>query len=147
MKIVLDGVAEAYLVLPEIKASGYPVILHPTMYRSHSETENLSMITATKLRDAGIPFALQSGYEGYVPKTRVTLFEAGIAAANGLSFEEALASITSSAAKIIGVWDRVGSVEPGKDGDIALYDGDPFEYTTHCTGVVIDGQIVSTGTN
>ena len=147
LKIVLDGVAEAYLVLPEIKASGYPVILHPTMYRSDSETENLSMITATKLRDAGIPFALQSGFEGYVPKTRVILFEAAIAAANGLSFEEALASITSSAAKIIGVWDRVGSLEPGKDADVALYDGDPFEYTTHCTGVVIDGQVVSTVTN
>lgn len=147
LKIVLDGVAEAYLVLPEIKASGYPVILHPTMYRSDSETENLSLITATKLRDAGIPFALQSGFEGYVPKTRVILFEAAIAAANGLSFEEALASITSSAAKIIGVWDRVGSLEPGKDADVALYDGDPFEYTTHCTGVVIDGQVVSTSTN
>jgi len=147
LKIVLDGVAEAYLVLPEIKASGYPVILHPTMQRSDSETENLSMITAAKLRDAGIPFALQSGFEGYVPKTRVILFEAAIAAANGLTFEEALASITSSAAKIIGVWDRVGSLEPGKDADVALYDGDPFEYTTHCTGVVIDGQVVSTSTN
>jgi imidazolonepropionase-like amidohydrolase len=147
LKIVLDGVAEAYLVLPEIKSSGYPVILHPTMHRSDGETENLSMITATKLRDAGIPFALQSGFEDYVPKTRVVLFEAAIAAANGLSFEEALASITSSAAKIIGVWDRVGSLEPGKDADVALYDGDPFEYTTHCTGVVIDGQIVSTSTN
>jgi imidazolonepropionase-like amidohydrolase len=134
-------------VLPEIKASGYPVILHPTMHRSDGETENLSMITATKLRDAGIPFALQSGFEDYVPKTRVILFEAAIAAANGLSFDEALASITSSAAKIIGVWDRVGSLEPGKDADVALYDGDPFEYTTHCTGVVIDGQIVSTSTN
>jgi len=147
LKIVLDGAAEAYLVLPEIKASGYPVILHPTMYRSQGETENLSMITATKQRDAGIPFALQSGFEGYVPKTRVILFEAAIAAANGLSFEEALASITSGAAKIIGVWDRVGSLDPGKDGDLALYDGDPFEYTTHCTGVVIDGQVVSTEKN
>ena len=147
LKIVLDGVAEAYLVLPEIKASGYPVILHPTMQRSYSETENLSMITATKLRDAGIPFALQSGFENYVPKTRVILFEAAIAAANGLSFEEALASVTSSAAKIIGVWDRVGSLESGKDADIALYDGDPFEYTTHCTGVVIDGQVVGTASN
>lgn len=147
LKIVLDGVAEAYLVLPEIKASGYPVILHPTMRRSDGETENLSMITATKLRDAGIPFALESGFEDYVPKTRVILFEAAIAAANGLSFDEALAGITSSAAKIIGVWDRVGSLEPGKDADVALYDGDPFEYTTHCTSVVIDGQIVSSSTN
>jgi imidazolonepropionase-like amidohydrolase len=145
LKIVLDGVAEAYLVLPEIKASGYPVILHPTMYRADGETENLSMTTAAKLRDAGIPFALQSGYEGYVPKTRVILFEAAIAAANGLSFEEALASITSSAARIIGVWDRVGSLEPGKDADDSR--GDPFEYTTHCTGVVIDGQVVSSSAN
>jgi imidazolonepropionase-like amidohydrolase len=147
LKIVLDGAAEAYLVLPEIKSSGYPVILHPTMHRSDGETENLSMITATKLRDAGIHFALQSGFEDYVPKTRVILFEAAVAATNGLSFEDALASITSSAAKIIGVWDRVGSLEAGKDADLALYDGDPFEYTTHCTGVVIDGQIVSTSTN
>ncbi|MBZ5595144.1 MAG: amidohydrolase family protein [Acidobacteriia bacterium] len=147
LKIVLDGVAEAYLVLPEIKASGYPVILHPTMYRSGGETENLSMTTAAKLRDAGIPFALESGFEDYVPKTRVILFEAAIAAANGLSFEEALATITASAARIIGVWDRVGSLDAGKDGDLALYDGDPFEYTTHCTGVVIDGQVVSTAQN
>jgi imidazolonepropionase-like amidohydrolase len=41
------------------------------------------------------------------------------------------------------VADRVGSLEVGKDGDVALYDGDPFEYTTHCTGVVIDGVVVS----
>jgi imidazolonepropionase-like amidohydrolase len=147
LKIVLDGVAEAYLVLPEIKASSYPVILHPTMYRSDGETENLSMITATKLRDAGVPFALQGGFEGYVPKTRVILFEAAILAANGLSLDEALASITSSAAKIIGVWDRLGSLEAGKDGDVALFDGDPFEYTSHCTGVVIDGQVMSMAKN
>jgi len=38
---------------------------------------------------------------------------------------------------------RVGSLEPGKDGDVALFDGDPFEYTTHVTGVVIDGVPVS----
>ena len=39
--------------------------------------------------------------------------------------------------------DRVGSLEVGKDGDLALYDGDPFEYTSHCVAVVIDGQVVS----
>lgn len=143
LKMILDGAAEAYLVLPEIKASGYPVILHPTMYRATGDTENLSMTTASKLREAGIPFALQSGYEGYVPKTRVILFEAAIAAANGLSFDDALASVTISAARIVGVANRVGSIEAGKDGDLALYDGDPFEYTTHCTGVVIDGKTLA----
>jgi len=143
IKIVLDGASEAHLLLDEIKASGFPVILHPTMYRAGGETENLSMETASKLKRAGIPFALQSGYEGYVPKTRVVLFEAAIAAANGLSMRDALASITIDAAKILGLDKRIGSIETGKDGDIAMYDGDPFEYTTHCTGTIINGKIVS----
>ena len=87
--------------------------------------------------------ALQSGYEAYVPKTRVVLFEAGVAAANGLSFDQALRTITIDAAKILGIDNRVGSLEVGKDGDVALYDGDPFEYTTHCVGTVIEGRVVS----
>jgi imidazolonepropionase-like amidohydrolase len=78
-----------------------------------------------------------------VPKTRVVLFEAAVAAANGLSFEQALKTITIDAARILGIEKRVGSLEVGKDGDIALYDGDPFEYTTHCVGCVIQGSLVS----
>lgn len=143
LRLVLDGAADAHMVLEEIKASGYPVIVHPTMARSGGETANLSMETAAKLRASGIPFALQSGFESYVPKTRVVLWEAGAAAANGLKFEEALASVTIDAARLLGIDSRVGSLEPGKDGDVALYDGDPFEYTSHCTGVIIDGKVVS----
>ena len=96
-----------------------------------------------KLVEAGILVAMQSGYESYVPKTRVVLFEAAMAAANGLAFEQALASITIDAARILGIADRVGSLEVGKDGDLALYDGDPFEYTSHCVAVVIEGKVVS----
>lgn len=143
IKIVLDGVAEAHLVLDEIKASGFPVILHPTMYRAGGDAESLSMTTAAKLRKAGIPFALQSGYETYVPKTRVVLFEAALTLPNGLSFEDALKTITIDAAKIIGLENRIGSLAVGKDADLAMYDGDPFEYTTHCVGTMIDGKIVS----
>ncbi|MDQ3087310.1 MAG: amidohydrolase family protein, partial [Acidobacteriota bacterium] len=131
------------LVTGEIKASGFPVIIHPTMYRAGGETESLSMETASKLKQAGIAVALQSGYENYVPKTRVVLFEAAIAAANGLSRRDALATITIDAAKILGLDSRIGSIEKGKDADIAMYDGDPFEYTTHCTGTIINGNIVS----
>ena len=121
-----------------------PVIVHPSMRRAGmGETENIGFETAATLRKAGIPVALQSGYEAYVPKTRVVLFEAGIAAANGLAFEEALASITIDAARIIGVDDRVGSLQAGRDGDVAIFDGDPFEYTTHCTAVVVNGRVVS----
>ena len=144
IKIVLDGAAEAYQVLDEIKASGFPVIIHPTMYRAGGEIENLSMETASRLKKAGIPFALQGGYETYVPKTRVVLFEAAIAAANGLSMRDALATITIDAAKILGLDKRIGSIEKGKDADLAMYDGDPFEYLTHCVGTMINGEIVST---
>ena len=143
VRLVLDGAAEAFLVLDQIKEAGVPVIVHPTMARSGGETENLSMETAAKLKKAGIPFAFQSGFESYVPKTRVVLYEAGVAAANGLTFDEALAAATLDAARLLGISDRVGSLEPGKDGDAVLYDGDPFEYTSHVVGVVIQGEVVS----
>jgi imidazolonepropionase-like amidohydrolase len=143
IRMVLDGAAEAYQVLDQIKASGYPVFLHATMERAGGETENISFETASKLKAAGIPFALQTGFEGYVPKTRVLVFEAAMAAANGLSFDDALRSVTIDAARLIGQDRRIGSIEAGKDGDIAMYDGDPFQYTTHCLGVLVNGVLSS----
>ena len=143
-RLVLDGAAEAYLLLDAIREAGVPVILHPTMVRPGGETRNAAFDTAARLHAAGIPFAISGGYEGYVPRARVVLFEAAVAAANGLPFDAALAAITRDAAKILGVDDRVGSLEPGKDADLVLFDGDPFEFTTHVTGVVIDGKVVST---
>lgn len=142
LKIVLDGVADAPLVLKEIKEAGVPIVLHPPMARAQAETENLGRETPATLRQAGIPFALQSGFESYVPKTRVVLLEAALAAAHGLTFDQALAAITVDAAKILGVQNRLGSIERGKDADLALFDGDPFEYTTHCIGVVVSGSPV-----
>ena len=143
IRIVLDGVSDAHMLIDEIKASGFPVIVHPTMARPGGDAENMSLTTAGKLKAAGIPVALQSGYEGYVPKTRVVLFEAAMAAANGLSRNDALALITIDAAKILGLEARIGSLAVGKDADIAMYDGDPFEYTSHCTGTIINGKVVS----
>jgi len=143
INIILDGGAESYLLIDELKAANVPVIIHPAMQRAFGELKNMSYETAAKLRHAGILIASQSGYESYVPKTRVVLFEAAIAAANGLSFKEALATVTIDAARILGIDDRVGSLEVGKDGDVALFDGDPFEYTTHCIGTVIEGKVVS----
>lgn len=145
LRLILDGCADAQLVLNEIKASGFPVVLHPTMQRSNEDMANLSVETAGKLHAAGIPVALQSSYESYVPKTRVVLFEAAVAAANGLGFEPALASVTIDAAKLLNIADRAGSLEKGKDGDVALYDGDPFEYTSHCVGTVINGEVFADG--
>jgi imidazolonepropionase-like amidohydrolase len=113
------------------------------MYRAGGETEGLSMEDAAKLKAAGIPVAMQSGYEGYVPKTRVVLFEAAVAAANGMTPRDAMATITIDAARVLGLDARIGSLEKGKDADIAMYDGDPFEYSSHCTGTIINGKVVS----
>ena len=143
IRIILDGAAESYLLIEEIKKAQVPVILHPTMVRMFGELENASFETAAELRKHGIPLAIQSGYEAYVPKTRVVLFEAGLLVANGMQFEEALATITIDAARILGISDRVGSLAVGKDGDIAVFDGDPFEYVTHCVTTIIEGKVVS----
>ena len=145
VRIILDGGAEAYLVADRLASANVPVILHPPMARYRGDLENASFESAAKLKELGLRVALQSGYESYVPKTRVVLFEAAIAAAYGMAFEDALATITVDAARILGIDDRVGSIAVGKDGDLALYDGDPFEYTTHCTATIIEGEVVSEG--
>lgn len=141
LRLVLDGVSDAAMVIEDIRRRGVPVLLHPTMWRPSGEAENLSLETAARLQSEGIAFALQSGFEGYVPKTRIVLFEAAMAAANGLAFRDALHAVTLGAARILGVANRVGSIEAGKDADLALFDGDPFEFTTHCTAVLVDGVV------
>lgn len=146
IEVIIDGAADAHMLLDELRESGVSVILHPTMARNSGEMENASFTTAATLAEAGIPFALQSGYEAYVPKSRVVLWEAGFAAGHGLAPEDALASVTIDAARIIGMDERVGSLEVGKDGDVAMFNGDPLEYVTHVTGVVIDGYVVSEAT-
>ncbi|MDZ7717926.1 MAG: amidohydrolase family protein [Balneolaceae bacterium] len=143
--MILEGASEAYLVLDEIKEADIPVVIHPLMIRPFGESKNADMETPAKLKEAGIPFAFQSGYESYVPKTRVVRFEAAIAAANELGFDGALHALTLGAAEILEIENRVGSLEEGKDADIVLYDGDPFEYVTHIEGVIINGEMVYKG--
>ncbi len=143
IEIILDGAAEAFLLIDEIKEAGVPVFIHPTMVRTGGEMQSASFTTAGKLHAAGIPVFFQSGYEGYVPKTRVVLYEAAIAMVNGFGYDETLAALTIDAARFFGVDDRIGSLEAGKDADIVLFNGDPFEYTSNVCTVLINGRIVS----
>ena len=140
LDVVLESAAEAHGMIDAIKAANVPIFLHPTMARGSGERLNVSFTTAAKLREAGVPVAFSTGYEAYVPKVRVLVFEAAMAIPYGLSREDALAMITIEPAKILGIQDRVGSIELGKDADLAFFDGDPFEWVTHCEGVMIDGQ-------
>ncbi len=139
---VLASVTEGYLIADAIHRAGVPCLLGPVMQRFESlQTANATFENPAILKRAGVPIALMTGYESYVPKNRILLFEAGIAAANGLGMEETLRTVTASAAKILGIDDRVGSLAPGKDADVALFDGDPFEYTSHVLAVLVNGQV------
>jgi len=139
----LPGASEAYLLTDELRKAKVPVLLHAPMMRAAGERKNATIESANLLAEAGVRFALQTGYEGYVPKTRVLLFEAAIAAAHGLGLEGALRTITVSPAEILGIDDRVGALKRGMDGDVALFNGDPFEYTTQICAVVIEGEVFS----
>jgi imidazolonepropionase-like amidohydrolase len=142
-RLVLDGAAEGYRMVDTLKEARVPVIVHPTMIRPGGDTRNFTFENLAILRKAGIPAVLQSGHESYVPKVRMVLLEAAMAVAYGLPFEDGLAAITLDAARLLGIEDRVGSLEVGKDADLVLYDGDPFEYTSHVCTVLIEGAVVS----
>lgn len=144
-RLILAGASDAHLLVDEIRAAGVPVIIHPTMARARAggDTQHMAFGTAAALAGAGIEVAMQSGFEGYVPKTRVVLFEAAMTIPYGATFDQALEMVTMAPARILGLSDRVGSLEVGKDGDVAMFDGDPFEHTTNVTGTVIAGRRVS----
>ena len=146
IRIVLAGAAEAYLVRDAIAEAQVPVLVGPVMvrgWRDGVEQSNASFRNAALLAEDGILVGLMTGYEGYVPKVRVILWEAAIAASHGMGLPAALRAITLGNATVLGVQREVGSLAVGKRADLALFDGDPFEYTTHVCGVIVAGEMVS----
>jgi imidazolonepropionase-like amidohydrolase len=135
---------ESYLIADTITAAKVPVIVHPTMQRAGStlETFHSYLGTAGVLADRKVPLAIGTAFEGYVPKTRVLRQEAAMAMVYGLGFDRALSAITLDAARILGIDERHGSIEPGKAADLVLYDADPFEHATHVTYTIMDGRVV-----
>ncbi|NJF24038.1 amidohydrolase, partial [Thermococcus sp. GR5] len=129
-KLVIDGAAEAYRLIDEIKAAKAEVILHATLARNGGDMVNMTRESAGILTAAGIPVSIETGFEGYVPKTHVLLYEAALAVTYGMPYEEGLKAVTLNPAKLLGIDKRVGSIEKGKDADLVLYDGDPYEYLT-----------------
>jgi imidazolonepropionase-like amidohydrolase len=143
LRAELDLATEGYLMADALAEAKVPVIVHPTMQRAGSlETFHSHLCNAALLADRKVPLALGTGFEAYVPKTRVLRHEAAMAMVNGLGFDRALAAITIDAARVLKIDDRYGSLEVGKAADLVLYDGDPFEHTTHVTHTVMEGRVV-----
>ncbi len=141
LNLTLDHCTEGHLIADEIKLSGFPAIIGPSLAsRNKTETQYMDFKTAGILHKAGVKVAITTDH----PVTLIQCLPicAGIAAKEGLGIEEGLKAITINAAEICNVASRVGSLETGKDADIAIFDGNPMEIFTNCLYTIIDGQIV-----
>lgn len=141
LDMTLDHCTEGHLIAEEIVKSGFPVIVGPDLTsRSKIEVKNMSFKTAGVLERAGIKTAIMTDHP--VSLIRYLPLCAGLSVKQGLSMEGGLRAITIHAAQICGVADRVGSLEVGKDGDIAIFTGNPMEVFTKTLYTIIDGEIV-----
>lgn len=140
LKVTLDHCTEGHLIVDEVKRSGYPAIVGPTMTaRNKLEVENMDFKTAGILHQAGVLVAITTDHP-------VTLIEtlplcAGMAAKSGLGVEEGIRAITVNPATILGISDRVGTLEEGKDADLAIYEGNPLEIFSNCMATIIGGEV------
>lgn len=137
---ILVHATEGYKVASEIARSGVSVIVGPVSTTpDRMETLEVNPENPAILARAGVRIAITTAESHLVSHLP---YEAGLAAASGLPAEEALRAITLSPAQILGVADRVGSIEPGKDADLVILDGDPLEIITHVEWVFIGGELV-----
>lgn len=141
LEMTLDHCTEGHLIAKEIKASGFPAIIGPTLAsRNKIEIQNMDFKTAGILHENGIKVAICTDH----PVSRIQYLPicAGLAAKEGLGIEEGLKAITINPAEICRVSDRVGSLETGKDADIAIFDGNPMEVFTKTLFTIINGEVI-----
>ncbi len=141
LNMTLDHCSEGHLIAEELAAEGYPAIVGPDLTsRNKIEVQNVAFKTAGVLARAGALVAITTDHP--VSQIQSLPLCAGMAVKCGLPMEEGLRAITINAARICGVSDRMGSLEPGKDADIAIFSGNPMEVFTRTLYTIIDGRVV-----
>lgn len=141
LRMTLDHCSEGHLIAEELAAEGYPAIVGPDLAsRNKIEVQNMAFKTVGILNKAGVMTAVTTDH----PVSLIASLPlcAGLAVKAGLPLEEGFRSITVYPAKICGVADRVGSLEVGKDADIAVFSGNPMEIFTQTLYTIINGRIV-----
>lgn len=141
VKITLEHVTEGHLIVEELAKENVPLAVGPTLTSaSKFELRNKSWVTPGVLAKAGCPVSIITD-SPVIPQEYLPLC-AGLAVQAGMEPFAALQAITINAARHAGVADRVGSLEVGKDADIVITDGCPFEISTKVECVLIDGVIL-----
>lgn len=143
--IVLITAGDAWRAAATIKAAGIPVIVSEVNALPQRRWESYDSIftNTVKLHESGIPFAIAYGGGGATYSNERNLpYEAAKAAAHGLPKEEALKAITLYPAQILGIDDRVGSLETGKHATLIVTDGDPLDIRTQVHQAFIQGRSV-----
>ena len=141
LKMTLDHCSEGHLIAEELAKEGFPAIVGPDLAsRSKIEVQNMAFKTVGVLNKAGLMTAVTTDHP--VSLIQSLPLCAGLAVKAGLDMEEGYKAITIHPAVICGVGHRVGSLEAGKDADIAVFDGNPMEVFTNTLYTIIDGQVV-----
>ena len=140
--LTLDHCTDGACIADELAKEGYPAFVGPSLgQKSKVELTNKSFTTPGVLFDAGVKVSIITDAP-VIPLQNLPMC-AGLAAQAGLPMEEAWKAITINPAESVGIADRVGSLEPGKDGDVVIWTADPL--TTiggHAYVTVVDGKVV-----
>jgi imidazolonepropionase-like amidohydrolase len=139
--LTLDHCTEGHLIADEIAKSGFPAIVGPSLAsRNKKEVSASDFKTAGVLRKAGVTVAITTDH----PVSRIQHLPlcAALAAKEGLGEWDALRAITIDAARICRVDHRLGSLAVGKDADLVIYDGHPFDVFAKVCYTLVDGKIV-----
>jgi imidazolonepropionase-like amidohydrolase len=141
LRLSLDHCTEGHLIVDELVEEGYPVVVGPSLSeRSKIELRNLTFDTAGVLSNAGLDVSLMTDHP-VIPVHYLPVC-AAIAIKHGMKKEKAIESITINPAKVLGIEDRVGSIEVGKDADIVIWNNEPLDVQSYVEYTVIDGKIV-----
>lgn len=139
VKVILNGAEEGWKVAADIAAAGAPVLVNPLTDRPESfEMLGATLENAARLHAAGVTVVIEGQGGGH--RVREMRYNAGNAVAYGMPYQAALAAVTINPARVFGVADKIGSLEAGKEADVVVWTGDPFEPLSQPTAVFIGGK-------
>jgi imidazolonepropionase-like amidohydrolase len=141
LRLTLDHATEGHLIADVLAAENIPCIVGPSFgHRSKDELRHKSFDTAGALARVGVKIAITT--DSPVSPLHSLPMMAALAVKSGLDRETALRAITVNPAEILGIDDRVGTLAPGKDADLVIFDGDPLEIQSRPWKVIVSGRVV-----